>query len=85
MSTQMLKKSMKFPPVGTLLAPLRSMQNTALSPSPKDGCLKHYQFTPTSPLLASCRWRRGDGGEGVLSQGQDQVRAGEPEAETGHA
>lgn len=85
MSTQMLKKLMKFPPVGTLLAPLRSMQNTALSPSPKDGCLKHYQFTPTSPLLASCRWRRGDGGEGVLSQGQDQVRAGEPEAETGHA
>lgn len=61
-------KLVKVPPVGTPLAPLRSIRNTSLSPSPKDRGLEHYQFTPTSALVESCGWGRGGGGAGVLSQ-----------------
>lgn len=34
------------------------------NPSPKDRCLEHYQFTPTSPLVANCWWGSGRVGAG---------------------
>lgn len=86
-------KLVKVPPVGTLLASLRSIQNTSLNPSPKDRYLEHYQLTPSSPLVASCWWGRGGVGRRVTSQAlvsrpSENRRPRDPEdpgAESGHA